>query len=261
MVSSYQAPRVLENQYLGGNIYRLRVEHQACPAIRSGQFYMLRGSVATFVARPISVFDADEHSVSFLYAVVGAGTQALSELAVGDTLSLMGRLGNGFTLPTVQDEGDQPQVQETRSMRVALVGGGIGIAPLYHWSKVLRATGHQVEVFLGFRDQVYCVEEFKAVCDTLHLATEDGSVGTRGYVTDIPELYTGFDAVYVCGPTPMMRVLQALELAPHVYLSLEKKMACGVGLCIGCQVATKHQGNQRICYEGPVFKATEVILP
>lgn len=260
MVSSYQTGKVLENQHLGGNIYRLRVEHQANPAIRSGQFYMLRGSAATFVARPISVYDADAQSVSFLYAVVGAGTQALAELEVGDKLSLMGRLGNGFSLPQGAEQA-QAQEQQQKHQRVALVGGGIGIAPLYHWSKVLRAAGHQVEVFLGFRDQVYCVDEFAAVCDKLYVATEDGSMETRGYVTNIPELFAGFDAVYVCGPTPMMKAIQALNLAPQVFLSLEKKMACGVGLCIGCQVATHEHGNQRICYEGPVFNAAEVILP
>ncbi len=228
---------VLSNTMLSKDLYLIRVKHDN--AAKMGQFYMLRAwGTYPLLSRPISVFDSDGLTVSFLYRTVGEGTQLFSALREGDKLTLAGPYGNSF--PTV-------------SGRVAMVGGGVGIAPLYLAAKTLKQADPSVSIhlFLGFGDAAVLTEEFRAVCDTL-------TVEVGGYITDSVDC-TQYDVLFSCGPTPMMKALhrRCKDSAALLYVSLESRMACGIGACLGCSCPTV-DGNRRICKDGPVFLAREV---
>ena len=218
----------------------------------AGQFYMLRSWAATetpVLSRPISVHDADAAAgtLTFLYQVKGEGTQKLAALRPGDTLSLTGPCGNGFDVPAAAAAG-----------RVAVVGGGIGVAPLLLLCKELAAAGCKPELYVGFRDEPYALEAFLPYCGAISVATDSGAVGYHGLVTGIlhPE---AFDLVLTCGPNVMMQGVYRLCASKGVpcLASLERKMACGLGACLGCTCHTK-VGPRTVCQDGPVFKAEEV---
>jgi len=201
---------------------------------RMGQFYMVRGwRRDPLLPRPLSIYDLNEQGISFLYRVVGAGTERLAELKRGDHIELNGPLGNGF-----------PEVDG----HVALVGGGLGIAPLYLAARQLpRSTA-----YLGFSREAFAVEPFRVVC-------EEVVVKTGGSILDDIDL-SGFDAVFACGPKAMLQALtdRAEESGTTLYVSVESRMACGVGACLVCSCPTIH-GNRRVCVEGPVFAGGEVL--
>ena len=187
-----------------------------------------------------------------VYRIAGAGTKEFSEMTAGDTIDVVGPLGNGFT----QKEGS-----------AILIGGGIGIPPMLELAKALSKKGQQVQVVLGYRDNdLFLKDEFEPYA-TVYVSTEDGSVGTKGNVMNaIAENQLEADIIYACGPTPMLRAIKnyAEENGIECYISLEERMACGIGACLACTCKSKEKdhhtnvNNKRICKDGPVFLSTEV---
>lgn len=242
---------VLANDTLGENIRLLAVRwDSATPAPKAGQFYMLRAwaaDEAPLLSRPISVngFDAQAGELHFLYEVRGTGTRKIAALQPGESLQLTGPVGNGFPLEKLQG-------------KVALVGGGIGTAPLLQLAKNLHAQGVQVEYYAGFRTLPVQLEAFEPYCSRMEVSTESGAAGYKGFVTDLLDV-TMYDAICTCGPEIMMEKVarMALEKSVPVYVSKEAKMACGVGACLGCTcmgAGAKKGAGLSVCKDGPVFE-------
>lgn len=232
---------VAENAPIADNTFRLRLAGDTSAVRAPGQFVNIQVENG-FLRRPISVCDWDEGSLTLVYRAVGHGTRWLSMRRAGDALDLLTGLGNGFD-PAV---GDAP----------LLLGGGVGAAPLYALARMLRARNAAVYVALGFRtgSDVFYEAEFRALGCRVAVATEDGSRGVRGFVTDaLPDDY---DSVFACGPSPMLRAVHRAVRAPGQY-SLEERMGCGFGACMGCTCETK-AGAKRVCREGPVFRGEEL---
>lgn len=232
---------VLSNQALGEDFYLLRAKQEN--SARMGQFYMLRAwEFEPVLSRPISVYDADKETVSFLYKVVGRGTRLLAGLQKGDEVTLDGPHGNGF-----------PELPDKK--RIALVGGGVGIAPLYLAAKTYKEQNPSctVDVYLGFSGQPVLTQEFEQRADHL-------TVNVGGFVTDDIDP-SAYDAIVTCGPTIMMKVLyqkhKNCKAACPLYVSMENRMACGIGACLVCTCKTT-EGNRKVCKDGPVFLGNEV---
>jgi dihydroorotate dehydrogenase electron transfer subunit len=215
--------------------------------VRAGQFVQVRvdGSRDTFLRRPVSVYDIDpeKNQIRLLIRIAGEGTRTLSELSEGETLNIITPLGNSFTLPP----------EGSRSL---LVGGGVGVAPLYLLGRELKDAKRDFSFLLGYRssDQIIEEESFAALAP-LHLTTDDGSYGTRGMVTSHPVILSGdYTHIFTCGPDPMMRSVASLAYASgkECEVSLENLMACGIGICLCCVEPTT-EGNLNSCTEGPVF--------
>ncbi|MGL5151345.1 MAG: dihydroorotate dehydrogenase electron transfer subunit [Clostridium sp.] len=246
MKKTYVRARVLENKEIANGIFKMVVENN--DERRPGQFYMLKHEGGTLLPRPISICESNNESVTFLYAIVGRGTKEYEKLRSGDYISLIGPLGNGFNIDACGD-------------RVALVGGGIGVAPLYEVAKALNYKGNRKVDFLGgFRDEVFLTEQLSELVEHTKISTNTGNVGHKGFVTEIfePEKY---DTVLCCGPEIMMKkvIEMCKEKGVKVYVSMEKHMACGVGACLVCTCKTK-DGNKRTCKDGPVFDGEYVEL-
>jgi len=202
-----------------------------------------------YLRRPFSVCDADEGSLSLLYKTVGEGTRALAKLPVGMQISVLEGLGKGFDADACQK-------------KALLVGGGLGAAPLYPLAKRLNAQGKELTVVLGFnkKEEIVLEAEFKALCKRFCLATLDGSVGVKGFVTDaIRQLDCAqeYDYFYTCGPMVMMKAVCSLLEGPGE-ASLEERMGCGAGFCYGCSIQTAG-GPRRVCKDGPVFKKEDIL--
>lgn len=231
--------KIIRNTALGEDFYLLTAQQRN--DARMGQFYMLRAwEHDPVLSRPISVYDADRDMVTFLYKVVGRGTRIMSGLKEGGEIMLDGPHGNGFPeLPGRQ--------------RIALVGGGVGIAPLYLAAKTYQRAGAQTDVYLGFSGAPVLTEEFEAAADRV-------TVNVGGYVTDDIDPLS-YDAIVTCGPTVMMEVLYkkclACQTAAPLYVSMENRMACGIGACLVCSCRTVG-GNRKVCKDGPVFLGSEV---
>lgn len=242
----YYYEKVLKNESTAPGIFQMVVRCHEEP--KPGQFYMVRreshGS-ALLLPRPISVANWSQGEVTFIYQVVGRGTAELEDVKPGETVYLLGPQGNGFPMDL--------------SGPIALVAGGVGTAPMIYTARKFKEKGVRTDVFLGFQDAPYGVEELKAEANSVKVSSEKGRVGTMGRVTDIfsPE---GYEAVFCCGPTPMMEAVtkQCEEAGVPVYLSLENKMACAVGTCLLCTCRTKDGKSLRTCKEGPVFRGEEV---
>ncbi len=237
---------VRSNQEVGEDVFEMRLP-SSVPA-KPGQFYMLRreGS-ALLLPRAISLCNQEEDTLTFLYKVVGEGTAELSNMKPGDKLRLTGPLGNGWPL------------EELSGKRVLLVGGGIGIAPLLLAAKALRQQGNPADCCLGFPHQPFYQEAFQPDCGALSIATESGVAGHKGLVTQLFDP-ADYEIVLCCGPTPMMKAVVALCKAAGtpVWVSLENRMACGVGACLVC-TCSDHQGkNRRTCKDGPIFRGEEI---
>lgn len=242
MKDSYKDGIVYSNIEISPNIYKLILEGDFKG--KPGQFYMLKGWEASdpFLPRPISIADLEDGKISFLYEVRGKGTHIVSKLKKGDSLSILGPLGNGFDLESGQ--------------KIALISGGVGIAPMLYLAKNLKVP---VDLYSGFRTKGYFIEEIKPYVDNIYISTEDGSEGHKGFIIDLfdPNKY---DLVITCGPTPMMEaVMKICRGIVPVYVSMENRMACGIGACLGCTVETI-RGMERVCKEGPVFKGEEVVV-
>ena len=225
---------VIENKYIGEGMFLIKVKGHF--EARMGQFYMLRAwDRYPLLSRPISIFDIDEEGIYFLYKVVGEGTEIISKLSKGDSINLQGPYGNGF---------------EKVEGRVALVGGGVGIAPLYMVAKNIK----NCDIYLGFRNEKILEDKFSEVAKKLY--TSVGDV----FITDIINV-EDYDYVLTCGPTPMMKkiVKDCADKGTKSIVSLENKMACGVGACLVCTCKTNN-GNKKTCKDGPVFYGEDVIF-
>ncbi len=247
---------VLSQTEIATDIYDIRLQtKEIAKEAKAGQFISLYCNDGTkLLPRPISLCEIDRvaGTLRLVYRVTGdkTGTKEFSMLKEGDEVRILGPLGNGF---------------ELGEKKAFLIGGGIGIPPMLQLAKELNCEKTAV---LGYRNELFLLDDFKAVCDTV-IATEDGSAGIKGNVLDaIRENALEADIIYACGPTPMLRALKAYaeEKDMECYISMEERMACGIGACLACVCKTKDKdhhtnvNNKRICKEGPVFNAKEVEL-
>ncbi len=246
--------KLAENVALGSNYALLTLRSkQTLPSIKAGQFAQVRidGSKETFLRRPISICEAGADYVKLLVRRAGPGTDALIRTEVGSTVNCMLPLGNGWTLPA--DGGPE--------LRLLLVGGGVGVAPLLALGKELVGLGCRPEFLLGARTEsdLLLLDEFRAL-GTVHLTTDDGSAGTHGVVTAHSRMSLPADMVYCCGPAPMMKAVAraAARLGVSCEVSLENVMACGLGACLCCVEKTT-RGNVCVCTEGPVFNTNKLL--
>ena len=217
--------------------------------VKPGRFFMLKPeTTSVLLGRPISVCDAENGTITLLVQKAGKGTQELCALKESDTLHLTGPLGNGFPLDEVKGN-------------IALVGGGIGIAPMLLTAKALKQAGRAADCYLGYRSTPFYMDEIGKHVKSLHVSSDDGSFGVHGNVTAMLNP-SDYDAVFCCGPLRMMQAVTKLckEHNTPVYISMENKMACGVGGCLVCTCVTKENGNQRACIEGPVFRGEEIVF-
>lgn len=234
------------NQAVVPGCYLLSLEGDASAVAASGQFVQL-ALPGRYLRRPISICDYDARHLLLLYKVVGAGTDQLSEMKVGEQIEVISGLGNGFC-------------PENTTQKALLVGGGMGVAPLYRLAKDLLAAGKAVHVILGFNTAAeVCLEtEFKALGVDVTISTADGSKGVKGFVTDaIQTLPQDYDYFYTCGPMVMMKAV--CQLCPtEGEASLEERMGCGFGICYGCTIKTA-KGAKRVCADGPVFAKGDLL--
>ena len=237
---------ILSNEPLTPAVYRMVLEGDTQYITRSGQFINIELE-GKFLRRPISVSDYDANTVTIIYKVVGSGTEQMREMEPGTKLDILTGLGNGFST-------------ENSAQRPLLVGGGVGVPPLYNLCKRLLSEGKKPSVILGFNteSEVFYFEDFKALGVDVYCSTADGSMGTKGFVTDaIKESNVEFDYLYTCGPLPMLKALYSATECDGEY-SFEERMGCGFGACMGCTCKTKY-GNKRICKDGPVLKRDEIV--
>ena len=234
---------IREQTKIARDTYRMVLAGDASDITAPGQFVNIRLD-GFFLRRPISVCEKTENGLVLIYKTVGKGTGVLSSLPVGTHLDLLTGLGNGFS---TAESGENP----------LLIGGGVGVPPLFGLAKALIAEGKHVCAVLGFRsaEDVFYVKEFEKLGVDVLVATEDGSVGVKGFVTDaLPNAYS---YVYTCGPEPMLRAIYRATVTEGQF-SFEERMACGFGACMGCSCKTKY-GNKRICRDGPVLQKEEII--
>ena len=239
---------ILENTPLGKGCFRLVLQApEECKAeFIPGQFVQI-SLEGFFLRRPISVCDFEDGRLTLLVKKTGAGTEALSGLKEGDSLNLLYPLGNGFDCSAATSS-------------ALLIGGGIGAAPLLYLGKALLGRGVKPTVVLGFNSacEAVLLEDFRSLGVDLHIATMDGTLGTKGFVTDAVRehsLKAGY--FYCCGPTPMMKAVRA-ALGTDGEFSLEERMGCGAGFCYGCSIQTA-RGPKRVCEDGPVFKKEDLL--
>ena len=231
------------NEQIAKNVYRMQLCGDTT-GILPGQFVNIRVE-GQFLRRPISVCNIADGILTIIYKVVGVGTEAMRHLPVGTQLDVLTVLGNGYDLSKA---GDEP----------LLVGGGVGVPPMYMLARQLREAGKAVRVILGFntKDEVFYEEEFRALGCDVTVTTVDGSHGVKGFVTNALDGQQSY--YYTCGPLPMIKAL--LQAAgTHGEVSMEERMGCGFGACMGCTIQTT-QGPKRVCKEGPVFPANELQL-
>ena len=236
--------KITENTRLTETVYRMKVSGDTSALTKPGQFVNIR-LAGRFLRRPISVCDWDEQSITLIYKVVGDGTKQMSTMQAGEELDLLVGLGNGFD---VSKSGAHP----------LLIGGGVGVPPLYGLCRALRAAGLPVTVILGFNtaEELFYADEFRALGAEVLVTTVDGSMGIKGFVTDA---MNGLDYTYfyTCGPEPMLKAIDRTAVTSG-QLSFEERMGCGFGACMGCSCKTKY-GNKRICRDGPVLEREEII--
>lgn len=254
----YIKAKVLSQTRIDEDIYDLRLEagpvaEKAVP----GQFVSIYSNdKSRLLPRPISICETDRAAgaLRLVYRIAGEGTREFSKLRAGDTVDVLGPLGNGFPLERMNEE-----------KTAFLVGGGIGIPPLVELAKQLPG---KKQIVLGYRSGAFLEDAFRGH-GSIYTVSEDGSTGTKGNVLDcIREHGLRADVMYACGPTPMLRALQvwAKEQDMEAWLSLEQRMACGIGACLACVCRTKEKdahsqvNNARICAEGPVFRAEDVCI-
>ena len=236
---------VCSNEPLARQVFRMRLSGDTSAITAPGQFVDL-ALPGFFLRRPISICDYDADGLTIIYKVVGKGTAALSRLAPSAELDALSGLGNGFD---TQKSGESP----------LLIGGGVGVPPLYALAKRLLAEGKCPTAVLGFNkaDEVFYAGEFESLGVRTIVCTAEGSVGVRGFVTDAIATLSGYSFYYACGPEPMLRAVHALCPCGG-QLSFEERMGCGFGACMGCSCKTKY-GNKRICKDGPVLDKEEIV--
>lgn len=250
-----QTATVLAQKELAPQIYDMWIGTDLAEQAKPGQFLCIYPrDKSTLLPRPISICEVreDRRALRIVYRVAGQGTGEFSKYQEGDSIDIMGTLGNGFPL------------EEAKGKKVFLMGGGIGVPPVLQLAKEMKADR---QIVVGYRDGSTFLKDDLEKYGKVYIATEDGSVGTKGNVMNaIEDNGLEADLIYACGPMPMLRAIKAYAAAHHIraYISLEEHMACGVGACLGCVVKTKdadhhsHVNNARICTDGPVFEADEV---
>lgn len=235
---------ILSQEKIAKNVYKMVLEGNTDGISGSGQFVNIKLD-GFYLRRPISVCDYDDKTLTLVYKTVGEGTGAMAEYKDGTELDVLVGLGNGYDLTL---SGDKP----------LLIGGGVGVPPLYNLCKKLVSEGKNPTVILGFgsSDEVFYEDEFKQLGAEVKVTTVDGTYGIKGFVTDALEGvdYTYF---YTCGPEPMLKALYNATVTEGQF-SFEERMGCGFGACMGCSCKTKY-GNKRICKDGPVLKKEEII--
>ena len=238
---------ITENRQIAEGIWEMALAGDGSAVTAPGQFLDIR-LPGRYLRRPISVHDADETSITIIYKVLGHGTEDMTRFEPGMQLDVLAGLGNGFW-----SFGDRP--------RPLLIGGGVGIPPLYLLAKKLVAQGLPVQVVLGFNSSkdAFCIEKFEALGCRVIVASADGSLGTKGFVTDALPNPDSYDCFYTCGPLPMLKALDRVipETIPG-QLSFEERMGCGFGACMGCTIPVK-SGYKRICKDGPVLAREEIL--
>lgn len=235
--------KILSNEPLTKDVFKMVLQGDTQYITRPGQFINI-ALTGKFLRRPISVCDYDDTTVTIIYKVVGEGTEQLKNMSVGEDLDVMTGLGNGYDI--------------SKSTKPLLIGGGVGVPPMYNLAKALINAGQMPTVILGFntKSEVFYEDEFnKLGCKTV-VTTVDGSYGTKGFVTDTMA-DVDYDYFYTCGPLPMFKaVYNATSVSGQ--FSFEERMGCGFGACVGCTCKTKY-GNKRICKDGPVLEKEEII--
>jgi len=233
---------IIENTPLTKDVYRMRLSGDTSAITAPGQFVNIKLD-GLYLRRPISVCDAEENVLTILYKVVGKGTAQMAEMKEG-TLDVLTGLGNGYDTSV---SGDAP----------LLLGGGVGVPPMFMLCKKLITEGKKVRVVLGFntKDEIFYEEEFRALGAKVEVTTVDGSYGTKGFVTDA--LGKEYSYFYTCGPEPMLKAVFGATNTEG-QLSFEERMGCGFGACMGCSCKTIY-GNKRICKEGPVLRKEEIL--
>ncbi|WP_018664049.1 dihydroorotate dehydrogenase electron transfer subunit [Heyndrickxia acidiproducens] len=252
--------KIKKHSRIAKDIYEMVLAGELARQVaRPGQFIHIRigSGIDPLLRRPISIasVDSGQSEISILYRAQGKGTKMMAALPAGASLDVLGPLGNGFPVDALR-----------AGQKALLVGGGIGVPPLYELSKQLTASGVEVHHVLGFESaaNAFYIDEFSALAPTF-VATVDGSLGTKGFVTDI---LAGddwaFDCIYACGPAAMLQALEAAYPGRRGFFSLEERMACGIGACYACVCRPKNDPagstSKKVCSDGPVFEMGEVVI-
>ena len=235
---------IVSNRNLAPSVYEMVLRGSSTEDCTPGRFVQLKLD-SFYLRRPISVCDAEDGRLTLVYKIVGRGTEAMAQYASGKRIDVLTGLGNGYDLDR---SGDRP----------LLIGGGAGVPPMYLLARRLIAQGKKPTVILGFNkaEEIFYEEQFRALGVKTIIATADGSVGVKGFVTDAME---GLDYTYTyaCGPEPMLKAVYNRASTSGEY-SFEERMGCGFGACMGCTCETKY-GNKRICKDGPVLTKEEIV--
>lgn len=243
---------IIENKEIVNGIYKMEFStDKIAKESKAGQFLQIKvnGLIDPLLRRPISINEIKENNLIIYYKVVGKGTDLLTQIKKGGHLDVIGPLGNGFDT-------------SYKDLKIAIVGGGIGIAPLLETAKVL-STKNNIDTYLGFNDDVYLCEEFKCVSGEVKLSTVTGKVGHKGYITEVLlKDMKKYDMIIACGPALMLKEIKRIseEFNVPCQLSLEERMGCGFGACVGCSIETTDNQMKKVCVDGPVFLASEVNL-
>lgn len=235
---------ISSNFEIARGIFKMTLSGDTEEIKRPGQFVNIRLK-GKYLRRPISVCDYKDKELTLIYKVVGSGTKQMSEMVKGEVLDVLTGLGNGFD---TEKSGDEP----------LLIGGGVGVPPLYSLAKKLAAEGKRVNCIIGFNssDEVFLYDELKKICSSVCVTTADGGLGKKGFVTDAVDDFS-YTYVYTCGPEPMLKAVYE-KIKTEGQFSFEERMGCGFGACMGCSCKTKY-GAKRICREGPVLLKEEII--
>ena len=232
------------NEALTSDVYKMRLLGDTSDITKPGQFINIQLS-GFYLRRPISVFDCDEKGVTIIYKVVGAGTEYMAQLEKGEKLDILTGLGNGFDL-------------EKCGQRVLLIGGGVGVPPMYYLAKKLLEAGKEVAMIMGFNkdSEIFAYDDFVSLGVNTIITTVDGSCGIKGFVTNAMDELE-YDSICTCGPEPMLKAVYDASKTSGQF-SFEERMGCGFGACMGCSCKTKY-GNKRICKDGPILVKEEII--
>lgn len=235
---------IISNKSLTKDIYEMKLEGETSHITAPGQFINIQLD-GFYLRRPISICDYDDKTITIIYKVVGHGTEAMAKLEKGGKLDVLCGLGNGFDT-------------SKSGNKAVLIGGGVGVPPMYNLCKKLVAEGKEVSVILGFNtaSEIFYKAEFEELGAKVYISTVDGSEGVKGFVTDVLKDLE-YDYFFTCGPMPMFKAIEKIAATSGQY-SFEERMGCGFGACMGCSCKTKY-GNKRICRDGPVLEREEII--
>jgi len=246
---------VKKNVALAKDIYEMVIETGVCSAFVPGQFINIYlDDKSMLLPRPISISDAEANSVTIVYKIAGQGTKSLSAYHKGQEIRLSTLLGNGYDL-----------AKDYTGKRIALVAGGIGIPPMVGLAKTLKARNAEINIFLGFQSQTFLVDQLNQLCENVFIATDDGNQGFHGNVLELMKRNGHvYDEYFSCGPKVMLKALSlyTLELGRNVQVSVEERMGCGYGACVGCSCNIRENEavvKKSVCKHGPVFLGKDVV--